>query len=179
MKDFIPSTFSKKNLFFPYLFIIFLVWMSRFLLSGSFGFYEDDWFFLGTAITNSSEQNWSRLYSAYTTFFQGRPLYITFVTLIPMLSAKLGGIKTLYGIGFLILSANACLLHKVLKKSLISPIYPFLLPWFFVSTLQIQLLLFYSIFLNYKSHFYLYLLLFTCILIQKKSYVISLLYALY
>ena len=109
----------------PYLFFVFLVWISRFLCVNSFGFYEDDWHFIGMAMTNNFEQNWSRLYSAYTTFFQGRPLYITFVTVIPMLAAKVGGIKTLYNIGFLILSANACLLYKILTKVINQPYLPF------------------------------------------------------
>jgi hypothetical protein len=125
----ITQLFSSHSLrnrgIYPYLFFVFFIWVSRFLFVNSFGFYEDDWHFIGTAITNNFEQNWSRLHSAYTTFFQGRPLYITFVTIFPMLAAKLGGIKTLYSIGFLILSVNACLLYKTLTKVINQPHIPF------------------------------------------------------
>ena len=131
----ITQLFSSHSLrnrgIYPYLFFVFFIWISRFLFVNSFGFYEDDWHFIGTAITNDFEQNWSRLYNAYTTFFQGRPLYITFVTVFPMLAAKLGGIRTLYIIGFLILSVNACLLYKTLKKVINQPYIPFFATLFF------------------------------------------------
>jgi hypothetical protein len=100
----------------PYLFIIFLIWISRFLLSSSFGLYEDDWNFSGNAITNTLAQNIDRISSALFTFWQGRPLHMTFLTFIPSFGSKIGGVNALYFIGFLILSSNACLFYSLLKK---------------------------------------------------------------
>jgi hypothetical protein len=120
-----------KNEVFPYFFLVLLVFISRFIWINSLGLYEDDWLFIGTAITNSFEQNWSRLYQAYTTFWQGRPFFMTFITLIPVLSAKLGGLKALYSIGYIFLSTNVCLLYKILKKVINQPYIPFFTALFF------------------------------------------------
>jgi len=100
----------------PYLFIIFLAWMSHFLLSGLFGLYEDDWNFSGNAITNTFAQNIDRISSALFTFWQGRSLDMNFLTFIPLFGSKIGGVNALYFIGFLILSSNACLFYSLLKK---------------------------------------------------------------
>ncbi|UOO11026.1 glucosyltransferase domain-containing protein [Synechocystis sp. PCC 6803] len=101
---------------FPYLFIISLVFFSRFLFINDFGLYEDDWAFSGTAISNNLTQNWIRLRASFGSFWQGRPLHMTFLTFIPFIGAKLGGIRALYLIGFTILSLNACLWYSLLKK---------------------------------------------------------------
>ncbi len=101
---------------FPYLFIIILVFFSRFLFIDDFGLYEDDWGFSGTAISNNLAQNWIRLRASLSSFWQGRPLHMTFLTFIPFIGAKLGGIRALYLIGFTILSLNACLWYSLVKK---------------------------------------------------------------
>lgn len=110
----------------PYFFLVIAVWFSHFLLIDFFGFYEDDWHFLGTAVTNSTSENLVRIQNAYTEFFQGRPLYLTFVTLIPAIVSKIGGIKILYLVGFLILSTNVCLFYKLTSKIFDRPIVPLL-----------------------------------------------------
>ena len=107
--------FLKKREVSPYLFIIVLIWMSRFLLSNSFGLYEDDWNFSGIAITNTFAQNIDRVRSALFTVWQGRPLHMTFLTFIPSFGSKIGGVNALYFIGFLILSSNACLFYSLLN----------------------------------------------------------------
>ena len=105
--------YIKSREMIPDLFIIFLTWMSRFLLSNSFGLYEDDWHFSGNAITNTFAKNIDRISSALFTFWQIRPLHMTF---LPSFSSKIGGVNALYFIGFLILSSNACLFYSLLKK---------------------------------------------------------------
>jgi hypothetical protein len=116
--------YIKSREIIPYSFIIFLTWISRFLLSNSLGLYEDDWHFSGNAITNTFAQNIDRISSALFTFWQGRPLHMTFLTFIPFLGAKLGGITTIYLIGFSILSVNACLWYSLLKKITQQPYLP-------------------------------------------------------
>jgi len=115
----------------PYLFIIFLTWMSRFLLSSSFGLYEDDWAFSGNAITNTFAENFSRISSSLFTFWQGRPLHMSLLTLIPSLGSQFGGIDTLYFLGFLILSSNACLIYHLLKRISCQPYIPIIATLFF------------------------------------------------
>lgn len=113
-----------RSLYF-YLFFSILILVSRFLWVNDFGLYEDDWNFTGRVITQSFEQNISTISWGWSTFFQGRPLFITFVTLVSMLAAKVGGIKTLYGIGYLILCVNACLIYKIFNKVISQPSIPF------------------------------------------------------
>jgi len=115
----------------PYLFIIFVTWMSRFLLSNSFGLYEDDWAFSGNAITNTFAENISRISSALISFWQGRPLHMSLLTLIPSLGSQFGGIETLYFLGFLILSSNACLIYYLLKRISYQPYIPIIATLFF------------------------------------------------
>ena len=115
----------------PYLFIIFVTWMSRFLLSNSFGLYEDDWAFSGNAITNTFADNISRISSALFSFWQGRPLHMSLLTLIPSLGSQFGGIETLYFLGFLILSSNACLIYYLLKRISYHPYIPIIATLFF------------------------------------------------
>ena len=115
----------------PYLFSVVLIWMSHFLLSSSFGLYEDDWNFSGDAITNTFAQNIDKISSALFTFWQGRPLHMTFLTFIPSFGSKIGGINTLYFIGFLILSSNACLFYSLLKKICNQPYIPIIATLFF------------------------------------------------
>jgi hypothetical protein len=115
----------------PYLLIIFLIWISRFLLSSSFGLYEDDWPFIGNAVNNTFDQNINMVNKAFFTFWQGRPLHMTFLTFIPSLASKVGGVNALYFIGFLILSSNACLFYSLLKKISVQPYIPIIATLFF------------------------------------------------
>jgi hypothetical protein len=93
--------------FFIYLTLLSLLWIAHFLFFQSFGLYEDDWAFTGIAINQTWNRNLETINSALITFWQGRPLHMVFLTILPFFGAKLGGITTLYIIGFLILSCNA------------------------------------------------------------------------
>jgi uncharacterized membrane protein YhaH (DUF805 family) len=115
----------------PYVLIVALIAISRFCMMGDFGLYEDDWAFTGNAITNDFDQNLGRVTSAFTAFWQGRPLHMFFLTLIPALAGKLGGLKALYVVGFFILCTNACLLYKLLSRLTNQPLIPAVVTVFF------------------------------------------------
>jgi hypothetical protein len=102
--------------YFPYVFIIFIIGLTRFSILNTFGLYEDDWAFTGNAITKSFSQNISGITSAFQSFWQGRPLHMTFIIFFASLGGYLGSLKALYIIGFLILCVNALLLYELLKK---------------------------------------------------------------
>jgi hypothetical protein len=116
---------------FPYVLIIVLIAISRFCMMGDFGLYEDDWAFSGDAITNDFDQNLGRVTSAFKTFWQGRPLHMFFLTLIPALAGKSGSLKALYVVGFFILCANACLLYRLLCRLTNQPLVPAIVTFFF------------------------------------------------
>ncbi|MFN5513632.1 MAG: hypothetical protein ACK5CA_02490 [Cyanobacteriota bacterium] len=97
----------------------------------SFGFYEDDWVFAGHTINYTAKESLDRVSNAVVTFWQGRPLHMTFLTFIPWFGAKLGGLNALYSIGFLILGFNACLYYFLLRKTLNQPYLPALAVLFF------------------------------------------------
>jgi hypothetical protein len=102
--------------FFVYLTLLSLLWIAHFLFFQSFGLYEDDWAFTGNAINQTWSQNLETINGALITFWQGRPLHMVFLTLLPSLGAKLGGISTLYLIGFFLLTCNACLFYRLLRN---------------------------------------------------------------
>lgn len=102
--------------FFVYLTLLSLIWIAHFLFFQSFGLYEDDWAFTGNALNNPLSQNIEGIYSAVMTFWQGRPLHMVFLTLLPSIGAKLGGISTLYLVGFFLLTCNACLFYRLLRN---------------------------------------------------------------
>lgn len=106
----------QSSSFFIYLTLLSLIWIAHFLFFQSFGLYEDDWAFTGNAMNNSLSQNIEGIYSAVMTFWQGRPLHMVFLTLLPSLGAKLGGISTLYLIGFFLLTCNTCLFYRLLRN---------------------------------------------------------------
>jgi len=97
----------------------------------SFGLYEDDWQFAGHAINYTAQENLDRVRYAVASFWQGRPLHMTFLTFIPWFGAKLGGLNALYSIGFLILGFNACLYYFLLRRTLNQPYLPALAVLFF------------------------------------------------
>ncbi len=101
---------------FPYLFLLVLTWMAHFLLAKDFGLYEDDWGFVATGIVNDFHHNWNLLYSAITSFWQGRPLHMALLIFIPFWGAKFGGIQALYIIGFIILGLNTCLWFAFVRR---------------------------------------------------------------
>ena len=102
--------------YFPYFLIVLIVGVTRFLMLNNFGLYEDDWAFSGNAITNSFTQNLSGVVNVFKTFWQGRPLHMTFILGLASLGGYLGSLKALYVIGFLILCLNALLFYSLLKK---------------------------------------------------------------
>ncbi|MFM6324407.1 MAG: hypothetical protein ACKPH1_00750 [Microcystis panniformis] len=102
--------------FFVYLTLLSLLWIAHFLFFQSFGLYEDDWAFTGIAINQTWSRNLETINSALITFWQGRPLHMVFLTILPFFGAKLGGISTLYLIGFFLLTCNACLFYRLLRN---------------------------------------------------------------
>jgi len=124
---------SYKNFkdYLPYFIIVTFLGVIRFLEIDSFGLYEDDWAFTGNAVTNSVEQNLFRVTSAFATFWQGRPLHMTFLTAIPAIGIELGGLKALFVIGYLILAANACLIYSLFLKVTSNPLLPLLIALFY------------------------------------------------
>lgn len=102
--------------FFVYLTLLSLLWIAHFLFFQSFGLYEDDWAFTGIAINQTWNRNLETINSALITFWQGRPLHMVFLTILPFFGAKLGGISTLYLIGFFLLTCNACLFYRLLRN---------------------------------------------------------------
>ncbi|NCQ95268.1 MAG: hypothetical protein GPJ13_08900 [Microcystis aeruginosa W11-06] len=102
--------------FFVYLTLLSLLWIAHFLFFQSFGLYEDDWAFTGIAINQTWSRNLETINSALITFWQGRPLHMVFLTILPFFGAKLGGISTLYLIGFFLLTCNVCLFYRLLRN---------------------------------------------------------------
>jgi hypothetical protein len=98
---------------YPLLAIIAVLWVGNFLYFSSFGFYEDDWYYMPSAF-NVPLMNTLHLRAAQM-FFQGRPLQVLVQALVACAGAALGSIPALYFITFLFSVAKSVLAYFVLR----------------------------------------------------------------
>jgi len=91
-----------------------IIFVAHFLNALHFGLYEDDYFFIST--------NWSfpdflrEARAALLTWPQGRPIGFFLPPVLSIVGDRLGGLTAIYGIGFLILGLNTCLLYLFLRR---------------------------------------------------------------
>ena len=93
--------------------LVVLTYLAHFLLSGSFGLYEDDYW----SIAPWLGQPWSALGKLVVTCFetwpQGRPLNHCLPPLLAALGYRLDGLPGIYLLGFIGLSINVLLVYRV------------------------------------------------------------------
>ena len=92
------------------------VWVAHYWNVSSFGLYEDDFIFIGQAITSTGLENWYKVKYHLLQFWQGRPIHISLVTFLSYWGAKIGGLPILYAIGYGIVTANAILFYALLRR---------------------------------------------------------------
>jgi hypothetical protein len=101
-----------------------ITWMCHFTLSGRMGFYEDDY---ATGVPTMI-WSWRRMDHAITTQlkafpgWQGRAMGWIAMTLIPWVGYRVGGVKGIYFLGFLIVWLNSVLLHRLLRRRFAEPL---------------------------------------------------------
>ena len=95
-----------------------IIWIAHFSQSAKFGLYEDDYGRVPLAMSMTGVELRKVLISLFTTHFegQGRPLHTGFILALSFAGAHLGGLPVIYLIGYLILTANACLFFALLLR---------------------------------------------------------------
>ena len=91
------------------------VFISSYFYFRDFGFYEDDYYHITLYLKITFTELVSFIGIRITNWFQGHP-FAFFPSLFTYLAMKTGGVPMLYIFSFLILSLNAFLFYKLLKK---------------------------------------------------------------
>lgn len=96
-------------------------WLAHFFYFRDFGLYEDDYVFISDA-TNINATYLLEKLQYFILWPQGRPFGFYLPSLFSFLGDKLGGLSAIYLLGFLIVTLNAYLFYRIIKR-----IYPTLI----------------------------------------------------
>ena len=91
-----------------------LSWVAQFHHFHEFGLYEDDYFFIAQAMGKDPDYLAERL-KVFVTLPQGRPFGFFLPDLLSFIGDKLGGLDTIYLLGFVIVVTNSFLFYKLLR----------------------------------------------------------------
>lgn len=112
----LPSAYKDLTIYFFYAIVIFLAFYLKF---GSFGLYEDDYWYL--AIPANSDWNefvqFIKAQLVNTVENRGRYIGAVFPFLLSYLTYHVGGLKFVYLFGVLLVAVNSLLIYKILKKA--------------------------------------------------------------
>ncbi|MGI9145061.1 MAG: hypothetical protein ACR2IK_00680 [Chloroflexota bacterium] len=95
-----------------------LVWAAQFHHFRDLGLYEDDYFFISEAMGKPPTYLLNRLQTAITVLPQGRPLGFFLPDLFSFVGDKLGGLATIYLLGFALVTLNTFLCYRLLRVRL-------------------------------------------------------------
>src|SRR5262252_623134 len=91
-----------------------LVWTAQFHRLLDFGLYEDDYFFISSAMGQDPSYLLERL-KVFATLPQGRPLGFFLPDLLSFVGDKLGGLIAIYVLGFAVITLNTFLCYRLLR----------------------------------------------------------------
>jgi len=94
-----------------------VIWLARYWHSASMGFYEDDY----TLVTRAMASTWPEVREFVSQILlsfggQGRPLQHSLVYLLSWVAGRLGGLPQAYWLGWGILTLNASLAYRLLRR---------------------------------------------------------------
>jgi hypothetical protein len=92
-----------------------LVLVAQFHHLKSFGLYEDDYFFIASAMGQDAGYLLERL-KVFVTLPQGRPFGFFLPDLLSFIGDKLGGLTAIYLLGFVIVTLNTFLCYRLLRR---------------------------------------------------------------
>jgi len=110
----------------PYLFLAGLTWVAHFLLSSSFGLYEDDYTLIPAAI-EATPEGLARSAATYVLELRGhgRTIHGVAIMFLSRLGWSLGGLPSIYIVGFIMVAANGLLFYGFLRR-LVGPLPAFI-----------------------------------------------------
>ncbi len=92
-------------------------WMSRYWLSSRFGFYEDDYWRIPTALSIPLRRVPASFLHQIFAFQQGRPLHAGFIGFFAAIGSRFHGLQGVYWTGYGISVLNALLLFTLLRRA--------------------------------------------------------------
>ena len=92
------------------------VWVAHFFYYRDFGLYEDDYAFISPALGWELSDFLNHAKNVFANWPQGRPIGFTLPQLFSLIGAQLGGIHVIYLIAYIIITINAFLFYRLLKK---------------------------------------------------------------
>ena len=99
----------------PFVLVALTIAFAHFFWTGTFGLYEDDYVFVGKAMTSPGDVQNIAL-SSLRGWPQGRPLAFALPPVLTGIGLQLGGLPAVYGICFLIQALNGILFYLLCKK---------------------------------------------------------------
>lgn len=100
----------------PYLLIALVCWIASFFYCRRFGLYEDDWWVVGDTINWGLAELWENVRTVAVTWPQGRPVQIILGRVFSFLGIHAGGLTFAYLLCYAIVTLNACLLYRVVRR---------------------------------------------------------------
>jgi hypothetical protein len=95
-----------------------VIWIAHFWSSAQFGLYEDDWYRVPKTLGIGWHGLWTLiLTSSMPGPSQGRPFHPAFIYLFSFLGFKLGQLRGVYAIAYIIFLSNAVLFYFFLRKA--------------------------------------------------------------
>ena len=101
----------------PLILIAAIFFVARYLHSGAFGFYEDDYTLVVPAMSSTLSEVWELVREVlFQSGGQGRPLQHSLIIILAAVTGKLGGLGPSYVLGYLIVTLNCILFYFLLRK---------------------------------------------------------------
>ena len=97
-------------------FLVLTTWVAHFFYFRRFGLYEDDYALVSPAMGWSLSNLFDNAETAFLIWPQGRPLNFFLPPLLSFIGSRLGGLQVTYLIAFFIVTLNAILCYRLLKR---------------------------------------------------------------
>lgn len=115
-----PAAVHPRGL--DYLCVAIVIWLAHFTLFRRFGFYEDDYYCYVRTLDWHWPQMWAWIKLCFHDWPHGRPLGWTLMSLLPWSAYKVGGLHAPFVFGYLIVTANALLMLRLLERTCSQPV---------------------------------------------------------
>jgi hypothetical protein len=116
--------FNNKS--FPistFLTIAFITWIAHFWYFNSLGLYEDDYVFISLPLTKNFSSFFDFVKNLNLSFFQGRVVGFNILFFFAYFGGKLGGLKLVYIVAYLLALTNSILFYLFLQRLWNQPIF--------------------------------------------------------
>lgn len=119
-RSYLPSFLYESKLFrvaTPILILLALLWIGRYWQFTDFGLYEDDL----TKIPAAIQMDAPGLFISVGTYIrnlygQGRPLHHSFIRILSWVGWRIGGLRTVYVIGFIVVASNIVAFYLLVRR---------------------------------------------------------------